>query len=215
MISLLLDSILSFGYNLIAFAVVPFIWWLIFHRKKENPLKFVGLQKPELTQPNWVLAVFLLVYVLYYMFGEKMYVPFMSENTLKALTEGSNVSANEFAGLGTAAIPAAIVTGILVNGFCEELLFRGFILKRFKKLFDGTIAVGITAIVFGLMHNTLLSMSGVPVDMAYHIPTFLFPAIGALLLGYANEKLFNGSIWPSIALHGVGNAISYIIAAYN
>lgn len=34
------------------------------------------------------------------------------------------------------------------------------------------------------------------------------------MLGLANEKLFDGSIWPSICLHGTGNFVSTLATAF-
>jgi membrane protease YdiL (CAAX protease family) len=43
---------------------------------------------------------------------------------------------------------------------------------------------------------------------------FAFTGVGALLLGWLNEKIFNGSIIPSILLHGAGNFITSMLVAF-
>ena len=48
----------------------------------------------------------------------------------------------------------------------------------------------------------------------YHTLTFLFTGTGALLLGWLNEKIFNGSIIPSILLHGGGNFLASMLIAF-
>lgn len=71
------------------------------------------------------------------------------------------------------------------------------------------------AVLFALMHNVLYLLAGVPVGVFYHVLMFVFTGAGALLLAYLNEKIYNGSIIPSILLHGLGNFIASMIVAFN
>jgi hypothetical protein len=48
----------------------------------------------------------------------------------------------------------------------------------------------------------------------FHIVLFTFTRVGALLLGLLNEKIYNGSIVPSILLHGAGNFIASMLVAF-
>jgi len=211
---LLINSIMSFLANIVLFCGVPFLWWLIFHRKKTSLFKFVGLQKPVVSMPVWVILVFIVGYVLFYKFGGNILNPLIDEGTQQVISKSDSMSGNAFTGLGMVAVPAALVSGLFANGFCEEVLFRGFILKRFKARVGTAWAIIITAILFGLLHNTFILLAGIPVGFGYHIMTFTYPFIVGILLGFANEKLFGGSIWPSILLHGLGNSVSFINSAF-
>lgn len=71
------------------------------------------------------------------------------------------------------------------------------------------------AVLFGLMHNILYILVGLDVGLWYHILTFVFTGMGALLLGWLNEKIYNGSIIPSIVLHGAGNFIATMLVAFS
>lgn len=216
MLSLTIDSIVSLFGSLLLFGLIPLIWWFIFHRKKESFFRFVGLKKPKLTKPVWVFIAFIAVYLVFSRYGGNLLSSlFIHEADLQVVAQSGSATSNNFRGLGSAAVPAAIITGLLSNGFCEELMYRGFILKRFKARIGAVGAIVLTAALFSLMHNALILLAGISVSFSYHVGTFLFPFIGALLLGYANEILFDGSIWPSILLHGIGNAISFVTAAYN
>ena len=64
------------------------------------------------------------------------------------------------------------------------------------------------------MHNVLYLAAGIPVGMAYHALMFAFTGTGALLLGFLNEKIYNGSIISSIILHGLGNFIGSMGVAF-
>lgn len=70
------------------------------------------------------------------------------------------------------------------------------------------------AVLFGLMHNVLYVLAGLEVGLWYHTLTFVFTGTGALLLGWLNEKIFNGSIIPSVLLHGAGNFIASMLIAF-
>ena len=70
------------------------------------------------------------------------------------------------------------------------------------------------AVLFGLMHNALFLLAGLDVGLWYHTLMFLFTGAGALLLGWLNEKIYNGSIIPSILLYGAGNFISSMLVAF-
>ena len=70
------------------------------------------------------------------------------------------------------------------------------------------------AVLFGLMHNALFLLAGLDVGLWYHTLMFLFTGAGALLLGWLNEKIYNGSIIPGILFHGAGNFISSMLVAF-
>jgi len=65
-----------------------------------------------------------------------------------------------------AALPAAIYAMIVVAGFGEETLFRGYMFERFGKLFGSsvwakTLIVLLTSVGFGLGHYSLQGLVGV------------------------------------------------------
>ena len=65
-----------------------------------------------------------------------------------------------------AALPAAIYAMIVVAGFGEETVFRGFMFERFAKLFGSsvwakTLIVLLTSVWFGLAHYSLQGLPGV------------------------------------------------------
>ena len=65
-----------------------------------------------------------------------------------------------------AALPAAIYSMVVVAGFGEETLFRGYLFERFGKLFGKavwarTMIVLLTAASFGLAHYSLQGIPGV------------------------------------------------------
>jgi hypothetical protein len=82
----------------------------------------------------------------------------------------------------------------LTAGLCEELVYRGYLLKQFKALTDSTLAaIVLQALVYGLAHLVLPAQVGVSVGL-----------LGVLLGVLA---VWQRSLVPSMILHvGVGLA---------
>ena len=155
--------------------------------------------------------MFAVLYAFFYNFD---FTQLVDPQTLAYIESSASVSANAFAGLGAAAVLPALIENFIANGVAEEILYRGFLCKR---LCGKTGIVGgiiLQAVLFGLMHNILYMAAGLDVGLWYHTLTFLFTGTGAFLLGWLNEKIFNGSIIPSILLHGGGNFLASMLIAF-
>lgn len=206
-----MSSITTTIVNLIVFSLVPFIWWFFRHRKEESFFRWIGFFKPQLKSKWWVLLVFAILYDFFYNFD---FTQFVSSETLEYIESSAAVSANVFAGMGVAAILPAFIENFIANGVAEEILYRGFLCKRLISKAGLVKGIILQAILFGLMHNLLYILAGLDVGLWYHTLTFIFTGTGALLLGWLNEKIFNGSILPSILLHGTGNFIASMLVAF-
>ena len=157
-----------------------------------------------------MLLLFALIYYFFYSFD---FMQLVDQATLDYLESNGSVSANAFAGLGAAAILPALIENFIANGVAEEILFRGFLCKRLCAKLGTVPGIILQAALFALMHNLLYLVAGMEVSLWFHC-LFCFTGAGALLLGWLNEKLYNGSIFPSILLHGAGNFISTMLVAF-
>lgn len=208
---LVISSIVTTIINLIVFSLIPFLWWFFRHRKETGFFTWLGFYMPKLKSKWWVLAVFAVLYYFFYNFD---FTQLVDKQTLDYIQSSSSVSANAFAGIGALAILPALIENFIGNGVAEEILYRGFLCKRLCAKFGNIQGIIIQAVLFGLMHNALYIIAGLDVGLWYHTLTFTFTGIGALLLGWLNEKIFNGSIIPSILLHGTGNFIASMLIAF-
>lgn len=208
---LILSAIGNLIGNIIILGAVPFLWWLILHRKKCSFFEFVGLKKPKMQCKWWALLIFMVLWVIFY-FGDFTFL--LPKGTLEMLGESDSVAVNAYAGIGFAAIIPAFIENFIANGLLEELLFRGFINKRLCKKFGTVPGIIIQAVLFGLAHNALYIIAGVEINFAFHVFMFATAAVGALLFAFLDEKLYNGSILPSWFLHGIGNFIGTIRVAF-
>lgn len=114
---------------------------------------------------------------------------------------GSPVNLSTLDGMRGNLVNYLIMLGVgwIVGGFLEEMLFRGYLLKRIQRLLGGSawagaVAVAITALVFGLAHGYQ--------DIAGMLSTGLV----GVLLGW----LFvwsGGNLWLPILVHGISNSL--------
>lgn len=96
-------------------------------------------------------------------------------------------------GLSIAFIIVAILAPLL-----EELFFRGFIFRTFKKTWPAWLASILTAVVFSLVH--------------FQLQTFLPLFFLGLILNHAYHK--TGSLWTSVAFHSLNNTIAFAFDIY-
>ncbi|MCQ2494315.1 MAG: CPBP family intramembrane metalloprotease [Lachnospiraceae bacterium] len=197
-----INELVGATIQVLLFTLVPFIWWLITARKKENFFKWIGFKKPEHKGNIYITLLIAVGAVLVYGFGTTALVNMFSGEITAA--------GSAFAGKGLSYIPAALAYGFIRTGLSEEILFRGFILKRIQNKFGFAAGNVIQALAFGLMH-------GVPFGIATHnigvtILLTILPGMLGFFMGWLNEKKFAGSVVPGWILHGVTNAIVTIIS---
>ena len=209
---LILSSITTACVNLLVFSFIPFLWWFFRHRKETSFFKWLGFIQPQLKSKWWTLLLFAVVYYFFYTFD---FTQWISPETMEYLENSGSVSVNAFAGIGAAAILPACIENFIGNGVAEEILYRGFFCKRFCNKLGRVKGILLQAVLFGLMHNALYLLAGLQVGLWYHMLMFLFTGMAALLLGWLNEKIFNGSILPGILLHGAGNFINSMLMAFS
>lgn len=92
----------------------------------------------------------------------------------------------------------------LAPAFCEELFFRGILMRAFQAATGPYRAVLISSIAFGVFHV----LSNSTLSVGRFVPT----TIMGLILGWVACK--SGSILPSIVLHTVHNSCLHLIGYY-
>lgn len=86
-----------------------------------------------------------------------------------------------------------LTVGILAP-IAEELVFRGLVFRRMKDWMNTGIAIGFSALLFGIYHGNIVQ--------------FLFAAIMGVLLAYVYHT--TGTLWASILVHMVVNMWSLV-----
>lgn len=96
----------------------------------------------------------------------------------------------------TLTLPMVIMLFIsigLVPAFCEEFLFRGLILRNLLP-YSGRIAIIVSAVMFGLMHQNI-----------YQI---IYTTVAGIVMGYIYYK--TGSLWCTVLMHFFNNSVSVV-----
>lgn len=198
---LLLEKTISSVIQIIAFSLIPFIWWYITARKDSPFLQWVGLKPVSGGQKRktavltiGTTAAFILLSVI-----------------ILNMIKNVKIATSAFQGLGTSAIPAIIVYAVLNTSLPEEILFRGFLLKRLSDRCGFAMGNAVQSVLFGLLHGFMFySMVGTVKTVAI----VLFTGGVARCMGYINEKNAAGSIIPSWSIHALSNIFSGICSAF-
>lgn len=199
-IYMLVSKIISSIIEIILISSLPFIWWLISAKKKENFFSWIGLKKIENTKTTLINTIIISLV-------------FMTVSIITLyLIKDIETATSEFKGLGISALLPALIYAIFNTSLPEEIFFRGFLLKRLSNKFGFRVANVIQSIIFGLLHGIMFfSLVGIVKAMII----ILLTGIVAYAMGYVNEKKANGSILPSWFIHALSNIFASIIAMFS
>lgn len=193
-----INELFSAILQILLFSFVPFLVWLIKYRKKENYFAWIGLKKVENKDSKKIVKWIAIVFVFSFIIGE-----------IAILLRGEVEAADSmYKNMGIGAIPTVLIYSFIHTALSEEILFRGFILKRLSNKLGFKYANFIQGFIFGLLHLVLIWGQ---VGVLAGIVIFIYPIITAMLLGFLNEKVSSGSILPSCFVHGLLNTVSQLI----
>lgn len=181
--------------QLLIFSLLPFLWWLLTARKKVGFLPWIGLKKiihtGRLHHTVLITAAASIAYAV-----------------LTGLCTGAaagevTTAGSQFAGEGILALPAAIVYAFIRTGLAEEIVFRGFVLKRAAGRFGFVFGNLIQSVLFGLLHGLPFGIVSQSLPLALLLT--ILPGAFGYFQGWLNEQRCGGSIVPSWLLHGIMN----------
>jgi membrane protease YdiL (CAAX protease family) len=147
----------------------------------------LGLRRP-VRSAIWMAAAAYLSYIVFALVYSALVHP-QQEDVTRDLGFGHGP-------LGTVAAGLLIVVAAPVS---EEIFFRGFIFGGFRHRLPFAAAAVISAVIFGLFHYTGPGSIGVVPQLAF---------LGLALCWLYEET---GSIYPSIGVHAVNNALAFAI----
>ncbi|MCY9548682.1 CPBP family intramembrane glutamic endopeptidase [Lysinibacillus xylanilyticus] len=200
---MVLESVINAVFQVFLFSVIPFIWWFFSARKEQSFLTWLGLQKPVIENKGNYFLWFVFIIIL-------LFVPLTTISYFYLDT--STLATNRFTGLGFSALIPALFHSIVQTGLSEELLFRGFLMKRFMHKFGFQMGNIMQSLLFGILHG-LLMFSFIPFGVV--VLVVIATAFVGYLLGWINERKSNGSILTSWAIHSIVNLIAAFMAMFN
>jgi membrane protease YdiL (CAAX protease family) len=171
---------------LLALTLVAIAFW-VGARAGLGSAATLGLRRP-LRSPIWMAAAAYLSYILFALVYSSLVHP-QQEDVTRDLGFGQGT-------LGTIASGLLIVVAAPVS---EEIFFRGFIFGGFRRRLPFVAAAVISAAIFGLFHYTGPGSLGVVPQLAF---------LGLALCWLYEET---GSIYPTMGVHAVNNALAFAI----
>lgn len=200
---MVLQSVIDAVFQVFLLSAIPFVWWFFSAKREQSFFTWLGLQKPIIENKGNYIVWFLFIVVL-------IVVPLTT--IIYFFLDSSTLASNRFAGLGFSAFIPALLHAFVQTGLSEELFFRGFLLKRFMHKFGFQIGNILQSLLFGILHG-LMMFSFIPFGVV--VLVVLATGFAGYLMGWINERKFNGSIITSWGIHGIGNLLAAFVAMFN
>ena len=200
---IVLITLISALIQVAIFSAIPLIFYLVKNKKITGFLRYIGLIKPERKS----IPISIVVALLYFGGSWLVYWKLGLLDSLGA--EGLVRGAVKQMGFCVDAILIVLIKSTVATAMSEEILFRGFLGKRFINLIGFSYGNLLQSILFGLMHGVLFweiirNIVGITAIV------LLTGTIG-YLMGYINEKVGNGSIIPSWITHSSANIMTLFL----
>lgn len=192
-----LQRIMSAFIQFLFVIILPYIWWFLIVRGKVSFGEWIGLKAIKRVEDSYLIAWIIGGFLLFTIFSMFIF----------PLTRSIETATSAFSGMGYKALPSILIYSILQTSLPEELLFRGFLLKRMANHMPFVFANTIQA--FALV----LFASVVSLKVTFFI--IFFTGAIAAYLGFVNEKKAGGSILPSWLIHATANILSGLISAFS
>ena len=182
----LINTIETFLIYIITLALVIGLPWLI--KKSQTTPSEIGLDRlPEWIEifitPAGLIIYFILSAILIAIASN--FIPGFNIDQVQDIPFSNLSQQYEYL--------LAFVSLVVLVPFAEEILFRGYLFGKLKKYIPVWVAVILTSVIFGILHNNL----NVAID------------VFALSVVLCVMRQITGSIWPSILLHMAKNGIAF------
>lgn len=177
----IINQVLSSILQLALFTLIPFVWYALCLKKCSGFFQWIGLKRPlEFDRTLLGFIVFTIVAFIVVSIG-----------ILYSL-KGVDTATSKFSGMGVIGLPSALIYAFITTALSEEILFRGFLLKRLSNKFGFYIGNIVQSILFGLLHGVMFFSL---INLIQVVLIIAFTGLIAWCMGYANEKKAGGSIW--------------------
>ncbi len=164
----------------LACLTVAFLWrW---HRGKTPVRRHLALTAPGFTGAQWIIVLLAS--------GVPLAVSLLAASSLPSFSSTAGLT-DAWSTMGVASAAVWVLYIGLAPGICEEMLFRGLILRRMLRRWGPVLSITLSSILFAIAHVDPPAMA-----LAFTL---------GIWLGYLAWR--TGSILPSIATHIVVNSM--------
>jgi membrane protease YdiL (CAAX protease family) len=204
---IIINQLISAILQVIAFSVIPFIFFLFRKDKSVSFLQYIGLYKASPTSIRYAMVTSLLFVTTF------VGIIFMNESVRHVVVTPPSVTgtikATDSKGVAVALI---LIIALIKTSLSEEIFFRGFIAKRLMSLWGYMVGNIVQSLIFGIMHVLLIWKLNPGIVAMLFI--FTFTTLAGFVIGLIKEKYARGSIIPGWVAHGLGNVVSYTIIVF-
>ena len=206
---MIIQEVVNTVVQLSVVMIIAGLAWLAFARKRVGFRAWTGLFPPTTRS----MGLSLLIFAAWSAVTALIYL--LPEFVSLASAEGTVAGRIRAEGFSGEVVMLIVMLAIFKTGLTEEIFFRGLIGKRLINLAGFWVGNSLQAALFGAVHLLIFLVPGGP-DFTPMLGAFvlILPGAAGWLMGFANEKLGNGSIAPGWLIHGLGNAIGYPILAF-
>lgn len=156
---------------------------VFFLLRRKNPIRETGIVASPVRCAVAAAAVTPILY-----FAVSMILSLLPEEWTAEYAEAS-------AHLDTGGIVAVLST-VVIAPIVEEVVFRGLVLSRLRRVMPGWLAVVLSALVFGALHGQIIWIC--------------YATVLGLIFGLM--VLRTGSLWPSLVAHIVFNGLGQLLS---
>jgi membrane protease YdiL (CAAX protease family) len=203
----MINEIIGTILQILVFALIPFLVYLIKKKTTIGFLDYIGLKKST-RKANYLAILACLLFA-----GPMLVLTFTSADFKEIMFDPHSMTGKfRQLGFGINSVSILILTAVFKTSFAEELFFRGFVAKRLISSIGYKKGNLLQAFIFGIIHAALFALT--TSNAIFLLVIFLIPSIGAYVSVYLNEKLANGSIIPGWISHGLANLLAYSIVGF-
>ncbi|WP_342532643.1 CPBP family intramembrane glutamic endopeptidase [Lysinibacillus sp. FSL R5-0849] len=188
--------------QVVLFSVIPFVWWSFTAKKKQLFLEWLGFHRPVIVDKGKYAMFYMLAIVVLVVPNFALVFFYM---------DGSILASNQFTGLGLAGVIPALLYAMIQTGLSEEILFRGFLLKRLAKSFGFQVGNLLQSLVFGCIHGAMLWMV---LPLPIILLVVLSTGLAGYVMGWMNERVSGGSIMTSWSIHSLTNLMTACLSMF-
>ncbi len=168
-------------------------------------IKYLDIKKQKMLGGYGYQSVFFLKYLFIipfafsFMYAANIFVSII-EKLIPSIAHSFDETAKAIYG---ANIYIQVITAVILGPIVEELIFRGLMYIRLKRMFGTGIAAFVTGLIFGIYHG----------NVSQGIYAFIF-SYGAIFI-YEKYKKIYAPIIMHIAANGVSVLVSFVLKDYN
>lgn len=186
-----LNAVFGAIVYVLTIAMVIGLPWLI--KKYKTSREDVGLSR----LPSWLDILLAPVGFIIYLIVSAIFILIASQLSFINLDQVQDTGFSQL-GQGYEYLVAFMML-VVIAPVAEEILFRGFLFGKLRKHVPIWVAILITSLLFAFVHGAV----NVGIDV------FALSIVLCLL------RLVSGTIWPSILLHMLKNAIAFYLLFIN